>query len=328
MKVAVLHGEVAKNASLDEKDVIIQVDAVTNALNNLGHKSTVISVSMDFSKVIKLLLKIRPNAVFNLVESIQGQGNLIYVAPAILDSLKLPYTGAKTDAVFLTSNKKLAKEILVFAGIPTPASYFYGEQKKGFPGVGKYIIKSIWEHASVWLDERAVIFAEDAEYLTTCIYVREKELGFPCFAELFIEGREINISLLGGGSVPEVLPPAEIHFIDYPPDKLKVVDYRSKWAEDSFEYRNTQRSFDFTKEDEPLLQRLSELALRCWDIFGLCGYARVDFRVDENNHPWVLEVNTNPCLSPDGGFTAAAKQAGIDFKTVIKRILDETIYNL
>ena len=147
-----------------------------------------------------------------------------------------------------------------------------------------------------------------------------------CFAELYIDGREFNLSLLAGNTGPEVLPPAEILFHDYPPDMAKVVDYRSKWVEDSFEYLHTPRSFDFSKKDEPLIQRLKDMAIHCWNIFGLRGYARVDFRVDENSQPWILEVNTNPCLSPDGGFSAAVEQAGLTFNQAIERIVQDAIH--
>jgi D-alanine-D-alanine ligase len=70
------------------------------------------------------------------------------------------------------------------------------------------------------------------------------------------------------------------------------------------------------------LGRLRELARQCWQLFALRGYARVDFRVDPQGRPWVLEVNTNPCLSPDAGFLAAAAQAGLSPMDVIRRIVE------
>ncbi len=59
-----------------------------------------------------------------------------------------------------------------------------------------------------------------------------------------------------------------------------------------------------------MLGLLNKYALKCWEVFGLRGYAHVDFRVDANEKPWVLEINANPCLSSDAGFMAAAKQGG------------------
>jgi GNAT superfamily N-acetyltransferase len=100
-----------------------------------------------------------------------------------------------------------------------------------------------------------------------------------------------------------------------------MVGYRAKWDPASFEYQHTPRRFDFPPEDTPLLLRLRELCLQCWELFTLGGYARVDFRVDHQGNPWILEVNANPCLSPDAGFAAALGQAGISFDQAIAQIL-------
>jgi D-alanine-D-alanine ligase len=138
-----------------------------------------------------------------------------------------------------------------------------------------------------------------------------------------VDGREFNLSVLAGKNGPEVLPPAEIIFEGYTPDMPKIVDYRAKWDETAYAYHHTPRTFDFTSEDYPLLETLKKLALQCWKCFNLSGYARVDFRVDTGGAPWVLEVNANPCLSPDAGFAAALERAGISFEAAVERILSD-----
>jgi D-alanine-D-alanine ligase len=152
---------------------------------------------------------------------------------------------------------------------------------------------------------------------------RKPFLGNDAFVETYIDGREFNVALLAGESGPDVLPPAEIRFDAFPEDTLKIVDYRAKWEADSFEYQQTPRQFTFPKEDAPLLGDLRRIALQCWQLFGLRGYARVDFRVDHHQQPWVLEVNANPCLSPDAGFVAAATQAGLSVNDIVARIFDD-----
>jgi D-alanine-D-alanine ligase len=186
---------------------------------------------------------------------------------------------------------------------------------------GLYIIKSVWEHASVGLDEDSIVSVQHEKKLHKLMISKRENLGGACFAELFVAGREFNLSMLAGPEGPEVLPPAEIRFDDYPPEKLHVVGYRAKWDEDSFEYRHTPRTFEFPAEDAPLLLKLMDLAIACWQLFDLKGYARVDFRVDEAGRPWILEINANPCLSPDGGFYAAAERRGLGFNQVIERII-------
>ena len=325
MKAIVLHGEVSGEAGRDEQDVLVQVGVVSQALSELGYDPVIVPFSMNLTEIIVRLLAIRPAFVFNLVESVTGQGRLIYIAPAIMDFLNIPYTGSSTEAMFLTSNKLLAKKILQTIGIATPAWLSLDEIGTGSLSPGPYIIKSVWENASVGLDEDSVILARNRGHLRQEMVSRLENLGGNCFAEVFIEGREFNLSLLAGDNGPEVLPPAEIRFDDYPPDKNRVVGYRAKWDEDSFEYHHTPRCFDFPKKDEPLLRNLVELARRCWYLFGLRGYARVDFRVDQAGIPWVLEINANPCLSPDSGFVAAAVQSGLGFNRIIERIIKDTV---
>ena len=74
----------------------------------------------------------------------------------------------------------------------------------------------------------------------------------------------------------------------------------------------------------PLLRQLEDISRRCWDIFDLHGYARVDFRIDNDSKPWVIEINANPCISPDAGFTAAADRAGLSYNQMIERIIQNT----
>lgn len=118
-----------------------------------------------------------------------------------------------------------------------------------------------------------------------------------------------------------MLPLAEIIFRDFPAQKPRLVGYRAKWDEPSFEYRNTVRRFVDEHEESVLCAALRQIASRCWDIFRLRGYARVDFRVDADGRPWVLEVNANPCLSADAGFAAALEQADISIDDAIRRII-------
>ena len=117
------------------------------------------------------------------------------------------------------------------------------------------------------------------------------------------------------------MPPAEIRFDAFEAGKRRIVDYRAKWDEASFEYHHTPRSFEHPPADAPLIDQLMQLSLDSWRAFDLKGYARVDFRVDTDGRPWVLEVNANPCLSPDAGFAAAAVQSGLTYEALIEQII-------
>lgn len=191
----------------------------------------------------------------------------------------------------------------------------------------EFLCKSGWSHASAGLVEELCRIAtpDDELQLLNDLSRRSRESQEPWFAERFINGREFNLSVIAGENGPIVFPPAEIDFSAFPPERLKIVGYSAKWDPDSFEYSATPRRFAFPPEDEPLLRHLETLARRCWQAFQLRGYARVDFRVDPNGQPWILEINTNPCLSPDAGFAAAAAQAGWSLDQVVAAILADAL---
>jgi D-alanine-D-alanine ligase len=325
MRVVVLHSEVTQGDRKDEDDVLVQVGDVSQALSDLGYEPIPMPFSMGIGEMARKLEDLAPTFVFNLVETVQGAGSLIYLAPAVLDHLAINYTGASTEAIFLTSNKIVAKRLLSSSGILTPYWTSIGSIQRGARfNAGTYIVKSVWEHASFGLDDDALVSVANPEELLDELLIRKERLAGDCFAEAFVEGREFNLSLLAGNGAPEVLPPAEIMFHDFPETKPRLVGYAAKWEPGSFEYNHTPRRFDFPEEDAGLLRELRGIALRCWDLFALRSYARVDFRVDAVGNPWVLEINTNPCLSPDAGFIAAAAQSGLSFNQVIERIVADS----
>ena len=322
MNVVLLYDALRPDAREDELDVLVQADAIGAALATLGHTAARLPFSFDLRGVTDALRSLRADVAFNLVESVEGQGRLVCLPCALLDALKLPYTGAGTEAMFLTSSKVLTKRLLHAAGIATPPWVTQaGPLPERLPLPGRYIIKSVWEEASIGLEDDAVIEVANVGRLRAEIRARAGRMGGEAFAEQYIPGREFNLSVLAGPDGPDVLPPAEIHFVGYPDDRPKVVGYRAKWDASSYEFHHTPRSFDFPAEDQPLLAELCRLARACWDLLGLRGYIRVDFRVDEAGRPWVLELNANPCLSPDAGFVAATQRGGLEFGQVVARIL-------
>jgi D-alanine-D-alanine ligase len=137
-----------------------------------------------------------------------------------------------------------------------------------------------------------------------------------------VSGRELNVAVIAAPEGPRVLPPAEIRFVDFPAGKPQIVGYAAKWHDDSFECRNTVRVFGV---EPPLAAAARQIALRCWELFALDGYARVDFRVDQHGGLWVLEVNSNPCFSPDAGFAAALAQAGVDYATAVRWLVEDAL---
>ena len=336
-RVVLLHDAVAAEGRIDTGDVLAEAAHVASALETLGCRAFVEPVGPDLGAVERLLERRAPDVVFNLMESLAGRAELIHVVPCLLEAIGLPFTGNPAAAQWSTSNKLLAKERLAEAGIETPGRWreaVPGETPVGLaregrdtvpgrrpdsePGEGPWIVKSVWEHASLGIEDDSVVAA--ASDVAAMIERRRAEWGGDWFAERFVGGRELNVALIAAPDGVRALPVAEILFSSFPEGKPRIVGYAAKWDDASFEHEATPRTFDV---EPALCARASAAARACWACFGLEGYARVDFRVDAEGRLFVLEVNANPCLSPDAGFAAALDVAGIAFTDAVAWLLDD-----
>lgn len=313
--VLILHENLGENARADEADALLQVSQVTEALEKLHWKVSTQAIDLDLAGGLQTLRDRQPGCVFNLVESLGGRGELIGLVPMLLESAAIPFTGSGSIAINLTSHKMLAKRFMRLDGIPTPD--WRVDAGDSIADDESWIVKSLWEHASLGLDDGSVVHGRSAmqSRMRHCAEIH----GGLWFAERFVDGREFNISLIEQNGQPLVLPLAEMTFVDYPPGKPKIVSYAAKWDENAPEYRATERHFPQLPDTER--QNLQKVARRCWSLFGLRGYARVDVRLDSDGTPWVLEVNANPCLTRDAGFIAATVEAGMRYRQVIEMIL-------
>lgn len=316
-KIVILHNEVLTD-NPDEVDVISQRNLVKRACENLNYEVVCLTAGNNLMEDLQKVKDEEADIVFNLVEATWGKGELIYFAPAILNSFKIPYTGVPLDALFVTTNKVLAKKIMKFNHLPT-SNFFSIKNCDQLDPVKTYIAKPIWEEASVGISEDFIFKPTDEEKF-------EKIKNLPdshYFIEEFIDGREFNVSILACKDSAEVLPPAEIIFHNYFNDKYKIVGYKAKWDESSEEYKQTNRAFGTLENNHELYKKLIKICQKSWLAFNLKGYARVDFRVDKNENVFILEINGNPCIAPDSGFVAANDYAGYTIEMMIDRILKD-----
>ena len=151
----------------------------------------------------------------------------------------------------------------------------------------------------------------------------ESRFGGERFAEEYLDGREFSVSVLEHKGQPWILPVAEMTFDSFPADKPHIVGYAARWVNSAPEYSATRREFPALPAG--LRDQLEDIVRRCWTLFGLRGYARIDLRLDAEGEPRVLEVNAGPCLSRDAGFAAAAAEADIPYEQLIERIVRSAI---
>ncbi len=325
MRVAFLYNEASEDPFGQCEDDVPSLSPVVAALRRLGHEVEPIACTLDLVALRNDLERARPDVALNRVESLGGSDAMMAAVTLLLDTLHIPYTGCTTAALVATASKLTVKERLYRGGLPTPAWVTSAGKQQGGPVSiqPKFILKSVLEHASFHMNDDAIVGPLTTKQIAAALRRREKKFERPFFAEEFIAGREFNLSVIGGE--PQVLPPAEIDFSGFPPEKPRIVSQRAKYIEHSFEWENTDRTFKFRAADRPLIKRLRELAAECWRVLDLSGYARVDFRVDGHNEPWILEVNSNPCLMPESGFAGALNHAGMTYEDGIQMLLDNAM---
>lgn len=312
--VVIAHNPVPEGADAATADVLAQVALVAAALEQLGVAYQVREVT-EPSKVDPF----RGAVVFNLFEAAPGQFQLPLVFAQALEAAGIPFTGSSSEALALTTHKVATRQRLTRCGIPVAPGAVAGQDGASVPS--PWVVKPACEDASVGLEGNPVCFTpEELEQRVAALARRFP--GQEILVEHFLPGREFNVSLLAHGATLETLPVAEIAFVDFPPDVPPVVSYEAKWEEGSFADTHTVRVFP--PADDPLLAAVREQALKAALACGVCGYARVDVRCNEQGMPCVLEVNANPCLAPGAGFLAAAAHAGLEPRHVISRILAAT----
>jgi D-alanine-D-alanine ligase len=334
----VLHTSVPDGAPADELDALDQARAVSASLIRMGYDALEMPFAVEApvpggdmlrrlteGSLADAVKKARPKFVFNLVETVSASGAWSCLAPALLTRLGLQYTGSAPGAIFLSTHKIAAKMLLRKSGIATPP-WVTQDNPDSF-SEGRYILKPLYEDASVGMDQSSVGWFTSSAQLAERIRAASEAVGCPYFAERYVEGREFSVAMISEGGLPRILPPSEIQFSGYEAlGKHRIVDYRAKWDAASFEYHNTRATHRFPEEDGVLLTKLRAAAMACWTLFDLRGYARVDFRVDESGTPWVLEVNCNPCITPGAsGFLSAARVGGLSFDDVVRMIADEAL---
>lgn len=319
MRITVLHSDVAQDASLDEQETLEQVVIISDTLESLEHDVAQLPFTTDFPALTRQLAAQSPQLVFNLVESVDGKCDDIYLAPFILQHLKIPYTGSNANNLLLTTNKLTAKKWLQAGGLPT-ADWLTEEAIAYCVFLdAPYILKSICEEGSVGIYQDSVV--DDVATLKNILSARKKTHGGEWFAERYIAGREFNAAFIAAKDYVDIFAIAEITFQNIAPTVLPIVDYIAKWHVNTPTYEAIDQCLIPAKEDDQLLEKMANIIRSACRWFHLDGYFRMDMRVDDAGNIWILEINANPSLAPDAGFAAQAEHAGMTYPDLLERFI-------
>lgn len=319
-RIGLIHNEPIPEGAANwesSADVMAQVKAIESSLLELGYQAVHIPFTRDLGRFVQQVQESRMTMAFNLCESVDDNPQFVAHPAAVLELLNIPFTGSSAAALMSTTDKHLVKLALRADGLNTPGSLlFSGEELETYSHLQfPVILKPQFQDASIGIDQESVL-TDPARLLETLQKFYE-QYG-PIIVEEYIRGREFNISLIGSVH-PVVLPAAEIDFSGFPDNLFKIVGYRAKWEPDSIEYQESKRIF--LSQPDPIKEAMSAVAVHCYKLFGLRDYGRVDLRLDEHSKVYVLEINANPCLSPDAGFPAAVGQSGLSYTAMVEKLI-------
>ena len=288
MKIVVLMG----GRSYEREISLKTGKAVSKTLKEMGHEV----VELDLTEDLPCrLLEIKPDKVFIALHGPYGEDGRVQ---GLLDILGIPYTGSGVLGSALAMDKDITKRLLRSDGIPTP-DWICVRKGEPLPFWDSFpaVVKPADQGSSVGL--KVVERPEDLEIsIKELFQMTEKVL-----IESYVKGRDMTVGVLKGRALPviEVRP------------KKGIYDYESKYTKGATEY--------VFLEDESLSKELQEIALRVHRLLDLRDMSRVDFRVDEEGRPYVLEVNTIPGMTELSLLPMACRKAGIDFKEMLSIIL-------
>jgi D-alanine-D-alanine ligase len=291
------------------------IDRVVSALKKGGHEVELIPGNRFLlSKLGKTLprhsRKGARGMVLNMALGIQGKCRYTHV-PAILEVAGIPYTSSSPLGHILALDKVVAKQIFIASGLPTPNyRVFSSPDERAHSLEFPLIVKPRGEAASFGLK-----IVHDEEALREAVDSTLEEYKQTVLVEEFIRGREINVGILGNDS-PETFPVLEL-LLDG--NEHGVYSHEAKFARSSRKKARKVCPADLPPETAAYIK---EIAVKAFNALNVYDFARVDFRLDKFNQPYILEVNSMASLNPGSSFVHAAKKAGYTYDDLINRIIE------
>lgn len=272
-----------------QKDVVLVVKKTENNANSLaGKKADVVFVAMH------------------------GPFGEDGVVQALLETTGIPYTGSGVLASAIGMDKEMFRKVMKASSIPVPK---YLVVNKNTPlrliyktlGSLPYFVKPV--------DQGSSVGSSIVKYKKELPHALKLALKYSdrILIDEFVKGLELTCGVLGNEK-PIALPVTEIH-----PMKGKFFDYESKYSESGAEEITPARI------GRPLTKKIQETAVAVYKAIGCKGFGRVDFILNKDKVPVVLEINTIPGLTPMSLLPKAAKAAGIDYPELIDKIIKSAL---
>ncbi len=293
-KVAVLMGGTSA-----EREISLQSGrAVMNGLLAIGVDAHEVDVGQD---IIHQLISGGFDRVFNMLHGRVGEDGVIQGA---LELLGLPYTGSGVLASALGMDKQRTKEIWVANNLPTPA-FIVVDKNSSIDDIFNalelpIIIKPLREGSSIGMSKVSV--ADDLQAALKCAFQYDEH----ALVEAWVDGAEYTAAIVCHQALPLIRLQTPNAFYDY----------EAKYIAESTQYHCPCGLDDETEKN------LQELAQKAFDAVGAEGWGRVDIMCNERGEAFLIEINTLPGMTDHSLVPMAAKEAGMDFNTLVLKILE------
>jgi D-alanine-D-alanine ligase len=284
-------------------------EGVAKALESRGHRVT--RIDMDRS-VAQRLAEANPDVVFNALHGSPGEDGTVQ---GMMDLMGIPYTHSGLATSVIAIDKELTKQALVPHGIPMPGGRIVRSEElhERDPLPRPYVLKPVNEGSSV-----GVAIVTDASNFGNPI-ARDAAGPWQQFSELlaepFIRGRELTTAVLGNRAlmVTELIPTTEFY------------DFAAKYTD------GLTRHVCPAEIPDEVTEACKDLALRAHNLLGCKGTSRSDFRWDDTQGVeglFLLEVNTQPGMTPLSLVPEQAKHCGLDYADLVEEIIAEALPDL
>ncbi|MBU0709997.1 MAG: ATP-grasp domain-containing protein [Candidatus Omnitrophica bacterium] len=314
LKSEYLHLEALDGEYVEEFDAPQTIEAISRVLEDNGFEVSKLGGGLDIVERIK---EKKPDFVFNITEGYRGRNREAHI-PCILEMLNIPYSGSDVLTLSLTLDKIMTKKIAHYARIPTPR-YVIVDSMRGLENIGDglefpLISKPAWEGSSKGIYNRSLVY-DKLSLEKNLVSLFEKYPDQPLIVEEYIKGREFTVGIIGNQN-PSILGIMEIrNKAKAGCDFLYSLEVKRNW-ENEAEYISPPEI------PEALKRQFRQYAKSAFVEFGCRDFARIDFRLSQDNRIYLLEINPLPGLSPiSSDLVIMEKLLGISYEQLILSIL-------
>ncbi len=324
--LVLMHEDLVPPASLDgfsKKEISewkTEYDVVVT-LQDAGHEARPLGVSSDLAVVRETIDEFKPHVCFNLLEEFHGVSLYDQHVVSYLELLRQPYTGCNPRGLTLSHDKALTRKILSYHRIPVPRFAVFPVGKKvkrperlKFP----LIVKSLTEHASLGISQASIVHND--EKLNERVQFIHEQIGTDAIVEQYIDGRELYVSIMGNQRL-RVFPIWELFLKNLPEGAPRIATQKVKW-DDKYQ-EQIGLSIGPAKElSKELTDRIVKTCKRAYRALEMTGYARIDLRMTDDEHIYILEANPNPDIGYGEEFAESANAAGVKYDELLYKIVN------